>query len=164
MAELPGELSLMLNKLTVEQLDVLIRAAKAKKQFAKTGREQLLSEAGAGRAGTDPHDYVLGVICDVCRELGRDLREVAIAKRNSAYSSFRAAVPAVAAHVKQFAPNRTYEMAIFRAAYRHMAVEYDYGLALLMSNTARVPSMLDEMYPGYYQAGLMSLVIGKLKG
>ena len=161
---LPPQLTQLLSKLTVEQLAEVAKLTKGLKQVAPTEAERRRFVASYAQGGTDSHDYVLSVICEVCKELGRDLREVSIAKRNRAYSTFQEAVPAVAARIKAFAPNRTYEMAILRAAYRHMAIEYDYGLALLMSNTARVPAMLDEMFPGYYQLGLMSIVVNKLKG
>lgn len=162
-SSLPTALVQTLNKLTAEQLAEVVKLAKGLKNVAPTEHERKRFMASYAKAGTDPHDYVLATICGVCRELGRDLREVAIAKRNKAYSAFKDAVPAVVAHVREFAPNRTVETAILRRVYRHMAIEYDYGLALLMSNTVRVPAMLDEMYPGYYQLGLMSLVVNKLK-
>jgi hypothetical protein len=154
----------VIRDLTKEELEDLIKFAKSQKQLAPTNRERIRYKASYTPAGGDPYDYVLKVACEVCKELGRDLREVTIAKRNSAYPTFKEAVPAVVEHIKQFAPNRTYETAIFRLAYRHMAIEHDFGLALMLAQTSQVPAMLDEMFPGYYQAGLMSLVIGRLKG
>lgn len=157
-----------LTYLTVEELDVVISKAKALRQFAKTGESGLLS---APVESADPvpvrahsTDYVLAILCQVCKDMGRDTRGVAQAKRSSMYASFQKAVPDVIKFIQQHVRNRAVETALLKLAYRHMAEEGGWGLVQLMARTHSIPSAIDAIFPGYYRAGLMPIAMQRLEG
>lgn len=151
--------------LSQEQLDDAIAAAKAMRQFSN----QPINAAAMGvRAmGTHPYDYVLAVACKVCNDLGLDLRSVARAKQLRAYSAFCKDVPDVVTFFEQLGcQNRGEVKLLFEFCYRHMATERDWlgpALTMLLNKTCEIPAVIDRMFPGYYQAGLMHVVMVKLR-
>lgn len=148
-----------LNNLTVAELDRVIETAKGLRQFASTGRP-----AAAQATTLESYDYVLAVACGVCMQLGKDLRTPSVAKRMQSYKAFQREIPTVSSFIQTFAPTRDLEVAVLRLAYTHMATEWSYGLARMLSATALIPRALGEIFPGYYQAGLMSIPIRRLRG
>ena len=156
----PDELAELLGGMSKEELEQVIKHAKAVKQFAHHDGEQAPVIA---QAGTDPHDYVLAIICDVCRKHGIDLRGVAQAKQLRIYPTFRRHVAIVVKHLKAHTRNKAVECALLRLIYEHMALSNGWGLPMLMARTLQLPLMLDEIFPGYYDGGLLHIAVEQLE-
>jgi hypothetical protein len=153
-----------LTRMSKRELDEVIKEAKSLRQFA--GADNVPQAAARLTAGADPHDYVLSTLCRVCRVHGIDVRGVSAVKQMSAYPTFRDNIPKVVKFIREFAPTRAHEQAVFRLIYEHMILEHRWtsapGIAVLLSQTSQLPRVLDELFPGYYRAGLMPIAIKSL--
>jgi hypothetical protein len=151
-----------LTKLTREELDTVIKQARMLRSIAPTAAQKTVSSMSSLAAGTDPYDYVVAIICDICKARGSDIRDVAAAKRIGTYATFRSAIPHVVDYIKSVAPDRGHQRVILRMGYTYLAEEHSAGLSQMLSMTSQVPAVLCSMFPGYYQAGLMSVVTRRL--
>lgn len=149
--------------LSVEELDEVIKAARALKPLARSGSDRTTLTAAVQGAGTDPYDYVLAVICQVCRDHGLDLRGVAQAKKCSTYPTFQRTIPYVAEWVQGFVSNRAVEVALLKLIYEHLAETRRFNLSRMLSHTSSIPQALDEIFPGYYQTGMLPVAVRKLE-
>lgn len=151
-----------LANLSVEELDEVIKEAKALRQFAATGARVA---AGSGRRGTDPYDWILAVLAQACADCGLAAFDVEPLKRSRLYTKgFRERIPAVHTHIEGFTTKRMWQRTVYYWAYRHMAGHYRWGPKRMLASTSEIPRMLDEMLPGYYQAGLMEKALRTVHG
>jgi hypothetical protein len=149
--------------LTTAELDEVIRHAKALKQFAAVGAHGAHTATISLKRGTDPYDWVLGVCASVCQEQGLSMLDVEALKASRVYKAgFRVPIVAVHQHVATFAKGRLRQRVVYRLAYRHMVARYHWGPTRMVASTAQIPHLLDEMLPGYYQAGLMDMAVKRM--
>lgn len=146
-----------LPSLSTEDLDKVIAAAKAAKQFSVP-----LGDHPNQVGSTDVVERMLAVICDFCRESGVDARDPAMLKRSTHYSTFRQRAPNVVAFLRDKCGAHTPEeqravlWAVFVEKSRNEGV---CNATILMSSIHRVPSVLNDMLPGYAAQGNMALAI-----
>lgn len=149
--------------MTVEELDEVIRTAQGLRQFAVGGVSQGATTAGNAHRGTDPYDFVLGALAEACKRRGVAVLPVEGLKQSRLYKrGFREAIVPVHEFITSFAKGRQRQHAVYRLAYGHMIERYKWGAVRMLGSTSLVPRMLDEMLPGYYQAGLMLMVMERM--
>jgi len=149
--------------LSATELDEVIKHAKGLKQFAAATPQLAAIGNPSLKRGTDEYDWILGECANVCRAKGLSMLDVEALKASRLYKSgFRVPIVAVHAHVETFAKGRLWQRAVYRLAYEHMAERYRWGPPRMVASTAMIPRMLDEMLPGYYQAGLMNIAMRRM--
>ncbi len=149
-----------LSDLTVEELDQVIKQAKMLRQFAGTGASVA---AGSARRGTDTYDWILAVLAQVCQDSGLAVFDVEPLKRSRLYTNgFRAKIPDVHTHIEGFTRKRMWQRTVYYWAYQHMIDQYRWGPNRMLASTAEIPRMLNEMLPGYYQAGFMETALRRV--
>jgi len=149
--------------LSATELDEVIKRAKALKQFAPATPQLAALSNGSTKRGTDEYDWILGECANVCRAQGLSMLDVEALKASRLYKSgFRVPIVAVHAHIESFTKDRMRQRVVYRLAYKHMAERYRWGPPRMVASTALIPRMLDEMLPGYYQAGLMDVATRRL--
>lgn len=154
-----------IDSLSREEVDHVIEYARYARSKAPRSEQRIARTTQA--VGADPYDWVLDIIRDICkgRGVGTDNRalDIAAAKNLTAYDVFKKEVPEVVAYIETFARDRAIQRAILKMGYAYLVedrmVQHVSGL---MSMTAQIPTALNQMFPGYYTAGLMPLVVKRL--
>lgn len=149
--------------LSTGELDEVIARAKALKQFAGATPQISAVVPASNRRGVDTYDWILAVCASVCRAQGLSALDVEALKASRLYKSgFRTPIVAVHNHIESFARGRLWQRTVYRLVYTHMAQHYRWGPPRMVASTAQIPRLLDEMLPGYYQAGLMGVAVQRM--
>lgn len=107
--------------------------------------------------------WILDAIVKYMQDMGLDLSGADQMRGGAHYSKFKAKVPAIVAFVKPVG-NKTQQRAAVKIGVELLVQELmKIGLAVtsrsLMNHAHRIPSMINRAFPGYVQAGLLSMIV-----
>lgn len=109
--------------------------------------------------------WVLGCICDHCRDNGRDLTPVSMLRNAQGIGTFREYLPQLMRYLETGAGKARQRkhillltgLDLLAANLERMRIPIT--SRLLLRNVSRIPAVIDQAFPGYYRNGRLPWVI-----
>lgn len=120
----------------------------------------------ASNIAADDESLVLGCIAEQLSRMSVEFVSVAVLRNQRGIASFRSKLPGLMKFVSSGGRNRIEQRAILMMGiellYDHLVKQQLPITAwLLMSHVHRIPSVLNDAFPGYARAGLLSWIVKK---
>lgn len=142
--------------LTTEELALLRTHISAMIALGPSSADTILTASGHD-------DWVLMGICDYMRSNQLDLAGVQQLTSGKHYDTYKEKLPSLHRYLKS-AGNKNVQRALLRLGigllhFDLVAIGLAVSSRLLMAHIHRVPGVINRAFPGYAQAGLLSMII-----
>ena len=155
-----------MRKLTPTELERLTQEIKA---FRGSGLAHGNTRPGShGRGATvlsDEH-VMLDMICGYCRRNALDFRPPERLRASPLFKQFEEKTPAVMRYMRSFCRTKLQMNTVLYMVFDEMRSFSDgiLNATTIMAKIHMVPAVLDRMFPGYVQSGLMPVVASQVTG
>ncbi len=111
-------------------------------------------------------DEALSCIVELTKSQGLEFRTAEALKRSTSYRSFCDKCVALQDYLSKACERKAMRYAILKIGLGLLIedcrrMDLAVSAVLLMRHIHRVPSLIDQAYPGYYVTGLLKYVVGK---
>ncbi len=112
-------------------------------------------------------DFVLNLICEVCKEYELDLRGPMQLRKSGYYKSFYEKVPGIMLILNMSAASRIQQRSLMWLGLTLLMKAWKpdgttMNATYFMNNLHRIPGLFDLAFPGYAAAGMLSQVTQKM--
>ena len=145
-------------------IDELILLEKEIQQKLKPAR-QFLPDVTSSSESNEAND-VLSLICDVLQSMGVEYPVLSVLQRNAGFKAFKEKLPGLFRYLQKSGLNKNEQRAVLRVGilllYENlMQMGLPISAARVMQHTHRIPSILENQFPGYASAGLLRMLVSR---
>ena len=155
-----------LNSLSIDELVTLEREVKKRLDPARQFLPELIS-TGSVKKNDYPKE-VIRLICETLSAMGVEHAHPRALEASQQYSSFCQKLPGISRYLGMAVKSKNEQRALLiigiRQLYQNMTdLGYPISARSIMTHFHRIPSVMNSMFPGYAEMGLMGMLIGRNK-